>query len=153
MHLFEFPRIQLKMEMWICISWRMSCLPRLKRTTSGELILSHWRLLEMSQSRLKYFKNVFLENLMFSWSHSDYIGSVFLATAHPHEEKDGTVLNLGSSVERGLMYYNVIQIPKPKTLPDGTYVSAHQQAKVIAKVQAHSSVRPGYFHSFGMTER
>ena len=87
------------------------------------------------------------------FSHSAHLTAVNRATAHPHEERDGTVLNLGSSVIKGKSFYNIIKFPTPKTDADGNRVSPHQQASILGSVAATNNMKPGYFHSFGMTER
>lgn len=36
--------------------------------------------------------------------------------------------------------------------PSEKYLSAHDQAEIVAKIRTTSSVRPAYIHSFGMTK-
>ena len=86
--------------------------------------------------------------------HSAHLTAVNRATAHPHEDRDGTVLNLGASVVRGKSSYDIIKFPQPKKDEEGKRVmSPHQQASILGRVPATDNSKPGYFHSFGMTDK
>lgn len=76
---------------------------------------------------------------------------LFSATAHPHEDQDGSVYNLGFGYDNKIGLAHVItQIP-PKTENDGEGENPLNGAKVIATLPA--SRHQAYSHSFGMTAK
>ncbi|XP_070552531.1 carotenoid-cleaving dioxygenase, mitochondrial-like [Ptychodera flava] len=77
---------------------------------------------------------------------SNYI-AVHGATAHPHEDKDGTVYNMGSRYGLNAVY-NIITIPPPDK---GVHDDPYQKAFVSTTIQ-RSDGSTSYYHSFGMTD-
>ncbi|XP_031559099.1 beta,beta-carotene 9',10'-oxygenase-like [Actinia tenebrosa] len=65
--------------------------------------------------------------------------------AHPHNEKDGTTYNLGTT-QGSSPKYHVTVIP-PKAVADEQPLEG---GKILCSVPSHST--QAYFHSFGMTE-
>ncbi|XP_071964304.1 carotenoid-cleaving dioxygenase, mitochondrial-like [Antedon mediterranea] len=68
-------------------------------------------------------------------------------TAHPHTASDGTVYNMGTSVDYRIRY-NIIQIP-PKTIKESG-VGDLNGASVLSRITC-PGIHPSYFHSFGIT--
>ncbi|CAL4122787.1 unnamed protein product [Meganyctiphanes norvegica] len=79
--------------------------------------------------------------------------AVNMATAHPHVDEDGTIYNMGNSFygAKGPVY-NIIKFPPPKTLPDGKRLESIEQGSVVASMQCHWKMSPGYYHSFHITD-
>ena len=76
---------------------------------------------------------------------------LFCATAHPHEDEDGSVYNLGFGYDNNIgLAYVITQIP-PKTAEDGEGEKPLNGAKVLATLPA--TRRQAYSHSFGMTKK
>ena len=69
--------------------------------------------------------------------------AVHKMSAHPHFLADGSLLNIGTSINmKGSTVYNVLKFP-----PQG-----HDEAEIIGQLEAKSKLHPSYFHSFGLTE-
>jgi len=75
------------------------------------------------------------------YNYSDYC-AVSRATAHPHVDPDGTVYNLGSTVKGGPPAYAILALPEGRI----------DKATIVAKVPCRWKLKPGYLHSFGITE-
>ncbi|KAG8434465.1 hypothetical protein GDO86_012732, partial [Hymenochirus boettgeri] len=70
------------------------------------------------------------------------------ATAHPHYDPDGTSYNMGNSYGRQGTLYNIIKVPaKNHTTEDKL-----QGVEIVCSIPAKSTLKPSYYHSFGMTE-
>ncbi|XP_036893801.1 beta,beta-carotene 15,15'-dioxygenase isoform X2 [Sturnira hondurensis] len=78
--------------------------------------------------------------------------AINLATAHPHYDSAGNVLNMGTSiVDKGKTKYVIFKIPA--TVPDRTEgKSSLKHTEVLCSIHARSFLSPSYFHSFGITE-
>ncbi|KAF6102291.1 beta-carotene oxygenase 2 [Phyllostomus discolor] len=70
------------------------------------------------------------------------------ATAHPHYDPDGTAYNMGNSYGPHGSCYNIIRVP-PEKVDLGDTI---QGAKVICSIASTESLKPSYYHSFGMTK-
>ncbi|XP_061072522.1 carotenoid-cleaving dioxygenase, mitochondrial-like [Conger conger] len=70
------------------------------------------------------------------------------ATAHPHNDPDGTTYNMGNSYTKKGATYNIICVPPEKTSPEETL----EGAKVICTIPALDKAKPSYYHSFAMSE-
>ncbi|XP_053779944.1 carotenoid-cleaving dioxygenase, mitochondrial isoform X1 [Desmodus rotundus] len=70
------------------------------------------------------------------------------ATAHPHYEPDGTAYNMGNSYGPRGSCYNIIRVP-PEKVDLGDTI---QGAEVICSIASAESLKPSYYHSFGMTK-
>ncbi|XP_076031464.1 carotenoid-cleaving dioxygenase, mitochondrial-like [Oratosquilla oratoria] len=83
---------------------------------------------------------------------NEYV-AVNMATAHPHVDPDGTVYNMGTCFkgQHGPVY-NIVQFPPGKAKPDGTDLSAFDQATIVASIPCHWKLRPCYYHSFSQTD-
>ncbi|XP_006754522.1 PREDICTED: beta,beta-carotene 15,15'-dioxygenase isoform X2 [Myotis davidii] len=80
-----------------------------------------------------------------------YVG-INLATAHPHYDSAGNVLNIGTSiVDKGKTKYVIFKIPA--AAPDRTKrKSPLQHTEVLCSIPSRSLLSPSYYHSFGVTE-
>ncbi|KAK1330418.1 hypothetical protein QTO34_010607 [Cnephaeus nilssonii] len=78
--------------------------------------------------------------------------AINLATAHPHYDSAGNVLNIGTSiVDKGKTKYVIFKIPA--TAPDRTKgKSPLQHTEVLCSIPSRSLLSPSYYHSFGVTE-
>lgn len=65
-------------------------------------------------------------------------------TSHPHVMSDGTVYNLGQTVQKTGPYYNIIRFPHGEGMLEG--------AEIVASIPARWKFNPGYMHTFGITE-
>jgi carotenoid isomerooxygenase len=65
-------------------------------------------------------------------------------TSHPHVLRDGTVYNLGMSVNKSGPVYNIICFPAGERMFDN--------ARVVAEVPVRWKLHPSYMHTFGITE-
>ena len=69
-------------------------------------------------------------------------------TAHPHEDVDGNVFNVMTSIGSETRY-NIIQIPPSERASQIKKEKLLEGAKVVASIQPHN--RLVYYHSFGIT--
>ncbi|CAK6436820.1 unnamed protein product [Pipistrellus nathusii] len=78
--------------------------------------------------------------------------TIHLATAHPHYDSAGNVLNIGISiVDKGKTKYVIFKIPAK--VPDRTKrTNPLQHTEVICSIPSRSLFSPSYCHSFGVTE-
>lgn len=78
--------------------------------------------------------------------------AINLATAHPHYDSAGNVLNMGTSiVDRGKTKYVIFKIPA--AVPDRTKgKSPLKHTEVLCSIHSRSLLNPSYYHSFGITE-
>ncbi|XP_054566274.1 beta,beta-carotene 15,15'-dioxygenase [Eptesicus fuscus] len=78
--------------------------------------------------------------------------AINLATAHPHYDSAGNVLNIGTSiVDKGKTKYVIFKIPA--TAPGRTKgKSPLQHTEVLCSIPSRSLLSPSYYHSFGVTE-
>ncbi|XP_019391479.1 PREDICTED: beta,beta-carotene 15,15'-dioxygenase [Crocodylus porosus] len=78
--------------------------------------------------------------------------AVNLATAHPHYDSAGNVLNMGTSiVGKGKTKYVVFKIPS--SVPEEEKKkSCLKHLEVMCSVPSRSLLHPTYYHSFGVTE-
>ncbi|ERE76161.1 beta,beta-carotene 9',10'-oxygenase [Cricetulus griseus] len=70
------------------------------------------------------------------------------ATAHPHYDPDGTAYNMGNTYGPRGSCYNIIRVPPEKTEPGETI----HGAQVLCSIASTETMKPSYYHSFGMTE-
>ncbi|XP_051053378.1 carotenoid-cleaving dioxygenase, mitochondrial isoform X2 [Phodopus roborovskii] len=70
------------------------------------------------------------------------------ATAHPHYDPDGTAYNMGNTYGPRGSCYNIIRVPPEKTEPGETI----HGAQVLCSIASTDTMKPSYYHSFGMTE-
>ncbi|XP_038180060.1 beta,beta-carotene 9',10'-oxygenase isoform X2 [Arvicola amphibius] len=70
------------------------------------------------------------------------------ATAHPHYDPDGTAYNMGNTYGPRGSCYNIIRVPPGKTKPGETI----HGAQVLCSIASAETMKPSYYHSFGMTE-
>ncbi|XP_035240746.1 beta,beta-carotene 9',10'-oxygenase-like isoform X1 [Anguilla anguilla] len=70
------------------------------------------------------------------------------ATAHPHNDPDGTTYNMGNSYTKKGAFYNIIRVPPEKASPEDTL----EGAKVICNIRSVEKGKPSYYHSFAMSE-
>ncbi|KAJ8397211.1 hypothetical protein AAFF_G00440450 [Aldrovandia affinis] len=70
------------------------------------------------------------------------------ATAHPHNDPDGTTYNMGNSYTAKGAFYNIICVPPEKASTEDTL----QGAKVICSIPPVEKGKPSYYHSFAMSE-
>ncbi|XP_043257940.1 carotenoid isomerooxygenase [Colletes gigas] len=86
---------------------------------------------------------------------SDYV-SIVNHTSHPHVMKDGTVYNIGMSINpRGPMYNVVCFMPSRVVIDDSgreKKLSMFDQATIVASVPSRWLLNPSYMHTFGITE-
>lgn len=81
------------------------------------------------------------------------------ATAHVHNEKDGTVYNVGNSFHKG-PHYNIVKFPPPPAVTTTeTEKGEHEeiealfkQASVLASIPSRWRLHPAYYHSFAISE-
>ncbi len=71
------------------------------------------------------------------------------ACAHPHEESDGSVYNVMTSVGRQSRY-NFVQIPPVERANHIRTEAPLEGAKIVASVKAYK-LHSTYYHSFGIT--
>jgi len=76
------------------------------------------------------------------------IMSLHLNTAHPLQEADGTVYNLGSKFGRHKSSYVVFKVPPPTDGDSDPY----NKAEILCKIPAADPLKPSYYHSFAMSE-
>ncbi|XP_006152649.1 beta,beta-carotene 15,15'-dioxygenase [Tupaia chinensis] len=79
--------------------------------------------------------------------------AINLATAHPHYDAAGNILNMGTSiVDKGKTKYVMFKIPAmgPEAKKKGKSPLKHTE--VFCSIPAHSLLSPSYYHSFGITE-
>ncbi|CAH2320158.1 beta,beta-carotene 9, 10 -oxygenase isoform X1 [Pelobates cultripes] len=69
------------------------------------------------------------------------------ATAHPHYDPDGTAYNMGNSYGKQGIFYNIIKVPAQQNAEETLH-----GARVVCSIPARNSLKPSYYHSFGMTE-
>ncbi|XP_078389153.1 carotenoid-cleaving dioxygenase, mitochondrial isoform X2 [Cetorhinus maximus] len=69
------------------------------------------------------------------------------ATAHPHYDPDGTTYNMGNSYGKNGTMYSIIAVP-PKSENEETL----QGARIVCGISPVDSMKPSYYHSFGMSE-
>ena len=68
--------------------------------------------------------------------------------AHPHEETDGTVYHVMTSV--GLQSrYNIVQVPPVQRANQIKTETPLEGAKIVATIKPHKRI--AYYHSFGIT--
>ncbi|XP_029463996.1 beta,beta-carotene 15,15'-dioxygenase-like [Rhinatrema bivittatum] len=83
--------------------------------------------------------------------YSKYIG-VNIATSHPHYDKDGNILNVGTSIaDKGRTKYMIFQIPSSPPEKKRRN-SCLKHAEVLCAIPSFGLINPSYYHSFGMTE-
>ncbi|XP_075994329.1 carotenoid-cleaving dioxygenase, mitochondrial-like [Genypterus blacodes] len=70
------------------------------------------------------------------------------ATAHPHNDPDGTTYNMGNSYTLKGAFYNIIRVPPTKTTEQETL----EGAKVLCSIPSLDKTKPSYYHSFAMSE-
>ena len=93
-----------------------------------------------------------LKSSKFSSYITDTDKHIFIATAHPHEDDDGSVCNLSIGYDKNIPFgvANLITVmPPSKRETDGD--SPLDGGKAIATVP--TSWEPSYFHSFAMTQK
>ena len=79
--------------------------------------------------------------------HSTHLAVTNL-TAHPHyDAQTGDVFNMGNIFTKGY-YYNIVRLPKALRSSQ-----AYDKGKVVASLRAANSLKPSYYHSFGLTDR
>ena len=74
---------------------------------------------------------------------------VVYACAHPHEEFDGSVYHVMTSIGRQARY-NFVHVPPVKRANHIKTETALEGAKIVASVKAHKMYST-YYHSFGIT--
>ncbi|XP_018898703.2 carotenoid isomerooxygenase [Bemisia tabaci] len=109
---------------------------------------------------------------------SNYI-NIVNHTSHPHIDKDGTVYNLGMTLQPAGPRYIIIQFPRTSSKYDdnnnnitqeddsnnlwkdkrrkdasgtGEDRSAFEEARIVGSVPVRWTLYPSYMHSFGMTQ-
>ncbi|XP_071762126.1 carotenoid-cleaving dioxygenase, mitochondrial-like [Centroberyx gerrardi] len=70
------------------------------------------------------------------------------ATAHPHNDPDGTTYNMGNSYTAKGAFYNIIRVPPTKKTPEDTL----EGATVLCSIPSVDKSKPCYYHSFAMSE-
>ncbi|XP_075460122.1 carotenoid-cleaving dioxygenase, mitochondrial-like isoform X2 [Ascaphus truei] len=70
------------------------------------------------------------------------------ATAHPHYDPDGTAYNMGNSYGKNGTHYNIIRVPAQDSGSEDTL----HGTQVVCSIAAKETMKPSYYHSFGMTE-
>ncbi|KAF7651453.1 hypothetical protein LDENG_00110880 [Lucifuga dentata] len=70
------------------------------------------------------------------------------ATAHPHNDLDGTTYNMANSYTLKGAYYNIIQVPPGKKSAEETL----EGASVLCCIPSADESKPSYYHSFAMSE-
>ncbi|XP_050412305.1 beta,beta-carotene 15,15'-dioxygenase [Patella vulgata] len=78
-------------------------------------------------------------------NYENYV-AVHAATAHPHQDKDGSIYNLGTNL-KSKMAYNIIKIPAKA---DGGLDM--ENSKIVASAPSRWKWKISYNHSFGMSE-
>ncbi|XP_032669316.1 carotenoid isomerooxygenase-like [Odontomachus brunneus] len=77
-------------------------------------------------------------------------------TAHPHVVSDGTVYNIGMSIENQGPQYNVVCFHPRRVITDiignRKELSMFDQATIVASVPCRWKLNPSYMHSFGITD-
>ncbi|XP_028392453.1 beta,beta-carotene 9',10'-oxygenase-like [Dendronephthya gigantea] len=73
---------------------------------------------------------------------------IVYACAHPHEENDGNVYHVMTSVGRQSRY-NIVQVPPAQRATHIKVDKPLEGAKIIASLKPHKSIT--YYHSFGIT--
>ncbi|KAG8506245.1 Beta,beta-carotene 15,15'-dioxygenase [Galemys pyrenaicus] len=78
-----------------------------------------------------------------------YVG-VNVATAHPHYDGAGNVINIGTSImNKGKTKYVIFKVPA--TVP-GKRKDCWKHVEVLCSIASRSLLSPSYYHSFGVTE-
>ncbi|XP_004690217.1 PREDICTED: beta,beta-carotene 15,15'-monooxygenase [Condylura cristata] len=76
---------------------------------------------------------------------------VNVATAHPHYDEAGNVINIGTSImNKGKTKYVIFKVPA--TVPAGKRKNCWKHAEVLCSITSRSLLSPSYYHSFGVTE-
>ncbi|CAL8336091.1 unnamed protein product [Boreogadus saida] len=70
------------------------------------------------------------------------------ATAHPHNDPDGTTYNMGNSYTPKGAFYNIIRVPPTKSSPEETL----EGATVVCSIPSTDKTKPSYYHSFAMSK-
>ncbi|CAL8359875.1 unnamed protein product [Merluccius merluccius] len=70
------------------------------------------------------------------------------ATAHPHNEPDGTTYNMGNSYTSKGAFYNIIRVPPTKSTPEETL----EGATIVCSIPSTDKTKPSYYHSFAMSK-
>ncbi|CAL8288454.1 unnamed protein product [Lota lota] len=76
-----------------------------------------------------------------------------LATAHPHYDDEGNTYNMGTAIMGWTTRrYVIFKVPAQSTEAERRRPPLEKLQK-ICSIPCRSSLSPGYFHSFGMTQR
>ncbi|XP_042293434.1 beta,beta-carotene 15,15'-dioxygenase isoform X2 [Sceloporus undulatus] len=80
--------------------------------------------------------------------------AVNLATAHPHYDSAGNVLNMGTSiVDKGKTKYVIFKIPASVPVCEKKKKkSCLKHLEVMCTIPSRSLLHPSYYHSFGLSE-
>nr|XP_048293311.1 beta,beta-carotene 15,15'-dioxygenase isoform X1 [Myodes glareolus] len=79
--------------------------------------------------------------------------AVNLATAHPHYDAAGNVLNMGTSiVDNGRTKYVMFKIPATAPGTKKKEKNPLKHTEVFCSIPSRSLLSPSYYHSFGVTE-
>ncbi|XP_048211009.1 beta,beta-carotene 15,15'-dioxygenase isoform X2 [Perognathus longimembris pacificus] len=80
--------------------------------------------------------------------------AINLATAHPHYDGAGNVLNMGTSiVDKGKTKYVIFKIPASVPEEDQRRgKSPLKHTEVFCSIPSRSLLSPSYYHSFGLTD-
>ncbi|CAL8350585.1 unnamed protein product [Lota lota] len=70
------------------------------------------------------------------------------ATAHPHNDPDGTTYNMGNSYTSKGAFYNIIRVPPTKSSPEETL----EGATIVCSIPSTDKTKPSYYHSFAMSK-
>ncbi|XP_030764784.1 carotenoid isomerooxygenase [Sitophilus oryzae] len=70
-------------------------------------------------------------------------------TSHPHVMEDGSVYNIGLSVNPTGPYHNVVLFP---AVSSGCKKSMFDNARIVASIPARWPFHPSYMHTFGITK-
>lgn len=81
----------------------------------------------------------------------DIVKQIFFATAHPHEDDDGSIYNLSVGYDKKVGLAYLITMLPPRTDEDLEDEKPLNGGKVIATIPA--SRQQTYTHSFGMTQK
>nr|XP_033799628.1 beta,beta-carotene 15,15'-dioxygenase [Geotrypetes seraphini] len=78
--------------------------------------------------------------------------AVNIATSHPHYDKEGNVLNVGTSIaDMGKTKYMIFKIPTSQLEKDKKN-SCLKRTELVCSIPSYSRINPSYYHSFGMSE-
>uniref|UniRef100_G1PR13 Beta-carotene oxygenase 1 n=1 Tax=Myotis lucifugus TaxID=59463 RepID=G1PR13_MYOLU len=79
--------------------------------------------------------------------------AINLATAHPHYDSAGNVLNIGTSiVDKGKTKYVIFKIPAAAPANRTKRKSPLQHTEVLCSIPSRTLLSPSYYHSFGVTK-